>query len=410
MNATEPMTTHQKVIVAILAFLQFTVIVDFMILAPLGALLMDELQMDTKQFGFCVSAAAMSAGASSFASAAFADRFDRKKLLLFFYVGFIIGTGLCGVAPSYEVLLGARIMVGVFGGVLGSMSMAIIADVFPLTMRGRVMGTVMTSLSAAQIAGVPAGLLLSNAWGWHAPFLVIAGIGAVVGVGIAFGLGPLDAHLQGATAARESPFKHVLHTATEPAHLGAFATTILLASGFMVMPLFSAYFVNNLHVTMEELPLVFLITGAFTFFIGPLAGKLADSIGKLAVFTIGSLLAAVVYGVWATLSSHGAAALWIVVAANALMYGANTARMVSAGSLMSAVPAPADRGAFMSINTSLQQATGGVAAAVGGLIVVTQPDGTLARFDTACWIIVGLVLAVVVPMWRIDRQVKSTRT
>ena len=176
-------TRYQKFIVAVLAFLQFTIILDFMIISPLGALLLRDLHVTTAQFGLVVSAYAFSAGASGLLAAGFADKFDRKRLLLFFYAGFLLGTLLCGVADSYAFLLGARIVTGVFGGVIGSICMAIIADLFPLEMRGRVMGTVQTAFAASQVMGLPLGVFLSNRWGWHAPFIMIVGGGVARGAG-----------------------------------------------------------------------------------------------------------------------------------------------------------------------------------------------------------------------------------
>ncbi len=160
-------------IVAILAFLQFTIVLDFMILSPLGALLMRDLHISASRFGLVVSVYAFSAGISGFLAAGFADRFDRKKMLMFFYGGFLVGTLLCGLAPTYHFLLVARMVTGLFGGVIGSISFAIIADLFPFNQRGRVMGVVQTSFAASQVMGLPLGLYLSDLWGWHAPFLMI---------------------------------------------------------------------------------------------------------------------------------------------------------------------------------------------------------------------------------------------
>src|SRR5688500_14987221 len=157
-----------------MALLQFTLVLDFMILSPLGDILMKSLDMTTGQFGSVVSAYAISAGISGFLTAGFADKFDRKKLLLFFYIGFIAGTILCGIANSYPLLVGARIITGLFGGVIGSISMAIIADLFTMQQRGRVMGFVQMGFGASQVLGIPIGLYLANAWGWHAPFLWVA--------------------------------------------------------------------------------------------------------------------------------------------------------------------------------------------------------------------------------------------
>src|SRR5580704_3178262 len=270
---------YQKFVAAILAFLQFTVILDFMILSPLGAQLMPALQISPVQFGLLVSTYAFSASVSGFLTAGFADRFDRKKLLLFFYVGFIVGTTLCGVASSYPFLLAARIITGTFGGVIGSIGMAIAADLFPLEQRGRVMGVVQTAFAASQVMGLPLGLYLSNKWNWHAPFLMIAGIGAAVGLVIIFGLKPIDAHLK--LKNDRNAFQHLLKTVSRPMYLRGFAATVLLATGgFMLMPFSSAFTVNNLGISLAHLPMIYFVTGISSIIVGPLLGRLSDSVGK----------------------------------------------------------------------------------------------------------------------------------
>ncbi len=173
---------YQVFVIAIIAFIQFTVILDFMVLSPLGAMLLEKLHVTTSQFGLVVSVYAFSAGTSGIIAAGFADKFDRKKLLLFFYSGFMIGTVFCAVAPDYKFLLMARLVTGLFGGVIGSISMAIITDLVSLNVRGRVMGFVQTSFAASQVLGLPIGLLLANHFGWHSPFWMIAGLGTIVGI------------------------------------------------------------------------------------------------------------------------------------------------------------------------------------------------------------------------------------
>jgi predicted MFS family arabinose efflux permease len=163
-------TRYQVFIIAILSILQFTVILDFMVLSPLGAMLLPTLHITTAQFGLVVSAYAFSAGASGILAAGFADNYDRKQLLVFFYAGFLVGTVFCALAPTYEFLLVARIVTGVFGGVIGSVGFAIISDLFRFEVRGRVMGFVQMSFAASQILGLPIGLLLANKFGWHSPF------------------------------------------------------------------------------------------------------------------------------------------------------------------------------------------------------------------------------------------------
>ena len=155
-------TSYQKFAVAMLAFLQFTIVLDFMVLSPLGAILMPALAIEPSKFGLVVSVYAIAAAISGILAAGFADRYDRKKFLLFFYGGFLLGTVFCGLAPNYPALLAARIVTGLFGGVVGAASFAIVADVFPLAMRGRVMGLIMTAFGASQVLGIPIGIFLAT--------------------------------------------------------------------------------------------------------------------------------------------------------------------------------------------------------------------------------------------------------
>src|SRR6188474_2510340 len=188
-------SSYQKVVIGMLAFLQFAVILDFMLMSPLGAVIMPSLSVTPAQFGTVVSAYAFAAGISGLLTAGFADRFDRKKLLLTFYTGFIVGTLWCGLAQSFESLLLARIVTGLFGGVIGSVVLAIATDLFPAQMRGRVMGFIQTAFAASQILGIPIGIYLSNHWNWQVPFLALAVLGLTAGLLIAFLMRPVADHL-----------------------------------------------------------------------------------------------------------------------------------------------------------------------------------------------------------------------
>ncbi len=205
-----PLSSYQKFAIFILAITQFTVILDFMVMSPLGDILMKSLSLKPSGFGFAVSAYAFSAGLSGLLTAGFADSFDRKKLLLFFYIGFIAGTMLCGIVNSYPLLVAARIITGLFGGVIGSISMAILADLFTVQQRGRVMGFVQMGFGASQFLGIPIGLYLANIWGWHAPFLWVGVMALIIAILIAVKLKPLITHL--ALQKDKSAFKHLLHT------------------------------------------------------------------------------------------------------------------------------------------------------------------------------------------------------
>lgn len=401
----ESFTRYQLFVVALLAFLQFTVVLDFMILSPLGAFLLEDLSVSPAQFGLVVSAYAFSAGLSGLLAAGFADRFDRRKLLLFFYVGFVFGTLLCGIATSYRFLLVARVVTGLFGGVIGSISFAIVADLFPLSMRGRVMGLVQTSFAASQVLGIPIGLFLATRWGWHAPFLMIVAVSVVAGIFIALKLEPITEHLRSPSTA--SPVQHLVRTATRGRYIAGFFATILLATGgFMLMPFGSTFLVQNLAIPLPKLPMIYMATGISAFVAGPLLGRLSDSIGKYRMFVLGSILSGVIV-VWYTGLAH--ASLPLVIGLNIALFVGITARMVSAFALTSALPAMSDRGAYMAISSSLQQLSGGIAAWLAGRIVhQASPTAILENYDKLGWVVAVAMVLTLGMMFNVYRLVSRT--
>jgi predicted MFS family arabinose efflux permease len=394
-------TRYDIFVITILTLLQFTIILDFMVLSPLGAILMPTLNITPAQFGIVVSAYAFSAGISGLLAAGFADRFDRKKLLLFFYVGFIVGTLLCGIATDYYFLLIARIVTGLFGGVIGSIGFAIITDLFRLEVRGRVMGFVQMAFASSQVLGLPLGLYLANIWGWHSPFLLIVGVSIVAAVIIMLYLKPIDAHLK--VKSDRNAFVHLAKTISNSVYLRTFAATTLLATGgFMMMPFGTAFGVNNLKLTLEQLPMLYVITGVFSMATGPLIGKLSDTWGKYKVFLTGSIVMIFIVIYYCNL---GPTPIWIVVALNVVMFAGITSRMISSGALISAVPAPADRGAFMSVNASIQQISGGIAAYIAGLIVYQSASGTLENYDILGYVVAVTTAITIVLIWFVNQHV-----
>jgi predicted MFS family arabinose efflux permease len=405
LNSRVGFSSYQKFVAAILAFLNFTVILDFMILSPLGAQLMPALQISPVQFGLLVSTYAFSAGLSGILAAGFADRFDRKKLLMIFYAGFLAGTLLCGLASGYHTLLLGRLITGLFAGVVGSVSFAIITDVFPLEMRGRVMGIIQTAFAASSVLGIPIGLLLSTRWRWNAPFLLIVVVGAAVGWLIQARMRPVDGHLQ--RHPDRSPLHHLLQTVSNKLYLQGFATTTLLSvGGFMLMPFMSAFMVHNVGVPVVRLPLVYVLVGLFSAVAGPLIGRASDRFGKFNVFFFGCVVTVVMVVIFTHLAITP---LWLLVTVLVILQIGIFSRMISASALMSALPAPADRGAYMSISSSIQQVAGGVAAVLSGMIVVEGADGVLVYFDRVGYVLVGTTLLTLSMMYLINRRIGAAR-
>ena len=307
----------------------------------------------------------------------------------------------CAPRPPAITLL-ARLVTGLFGGVIGSIVFAIITDLFAFEQRGRVMGFVQTAFAASQVMGIPVGLYLSNMWGWHAPFYMIVAVGAGAGVLILIFLRPIDQHLS--MQKQQKPLRHLLETVSTPRYLQAFATTALLATGgFMMMPFGSAYTVNNLGIAMDKLPLIYMVTGCFTIFAGPLIGKVSDRLGKFKVFMAGSLLTIIMVAYYTRM---GVSPMWLVIAVSVVMFVGIFSRIIPSQALMSAIPEPRSRGAFMAVSASIQQISGGIAAALAGAIVLSTSSGALERFDVLGNVVIGAILITLFLMWRISKKIE----
>lgn len=402
-KTTIPLTGYQKIVIALLAAVQFTIILDFMVMAPLGDMLMKSMHIHANQFATAVSAYAFSAGFSGLMAAGFADKYDRKKLLIFFYTGFILGTFLCGIATTYPLLLVGRIVTGLFGGVLGSVSMAIITDLFTFDQRGRVMGFVQMAFAVSQVAGIPVGIYLANNWGWEAPFLMIVGLSILTVLVVIKSLKPVAKHMELKT--NVNPVVHLQKTVTNNSYLLPFVTTALLSiGGFMMMPFSTPFVINNLEISQKELPLIYVITGIASMVVMPLIGKLSDKAGKFPTFVAGSVVAIIMIIVFTHLPP---VPVWKLVVVNVLMFTGIMSRMIPSQALMTAIPRMEDRGAFMSVNSSLQQVAGGVASWIAGLIIVQQAGGKLLHFDTLGYICIGVILVCGSLVYVISKRVEK---
>lgn len=393
-------TGYQKLVIALVALLQFTVILDFMIISPLGDILMSELDMKTAQFGTVVSAYAFSAGASGILAAGFADKFDRKKLLLFFYTGFLIGTLCCALATDYWMLLVARIVTGCFGGVIGSITLAIVTDLFLPNQRGRVMGFVTMAFGSSQILGVPMGLYLANNWGWHSAFLMVVALGLVLGIVLLLRLKPVDAHLR--LQSEGNALHHLWNAVKRREYRIGFSTVAFLSvGGFMLQPFGSAFMVNNVGISRDDLPLVFLAAGISVLVIMPIIGKLSDRFDKIRIFIAGTAVTIVMCLIYTNLS---VTPLWLVITINVIMFMGIMSRIVPSQAINTAIPDQADRGAYMAITSSMQQVAGGFAAVLAGFIVYQPAEGQpIEHYPTLGFVVSGVSLLTIVLMVRLNR-------
>ncbi len=389
-SATEPAihsASSEKLILLILAAVQFTTIVDFMIVMPLGPQLMRTLNINPAQFGVIVSSYTFAAGAAGLVASSIIDRFARRTTFMVLYAGFLLGTLLCAFAPTYETLVAARVLTGAFGGILGGMAMAIIGDVFPENRRGRATGSLMTGFSLASVAGVPFGLFLGTNYGWHIPFvaLVIGGLPALLLT--PFALPALNAHVGKQHA---HPLSSLVDTFTQSNHLRAFALIIaLMLSSFTVFPYLSEYLVKNVGLTEQELPLIYIAGGALTLLAAPVIGRLADHFGKLLTFRVIAPGSAILLLIMTHLPTT---ATPIVVAIFGALMVCNAGRMIPAMAMITSSVASHRRGAFLSANSSVQHIAAGFGASIGGAMITQSPTGKLGHFGAVGWIAASATL------------------
>lgn len=274
----------EKLLLFVLACVQFTHIVDFMIIMPLGDTLMKAFSIQPHQFSYIVSSYTFSAGTVGLISALFIDKFDRKTMLNYCYLGFVVGTLACALAPSYHFLLAARIFTGAFGGVLGALILSIIGDVIPLERRATAMGVVMAAFSAAAVFGVPFGYVLANKFNWHAPFYFLSLLGIIIFFLIYYLIPPLNIHLSKGKEV-QNPFKVIGAIFQNSNQVTALFFMMLLMFGqFTIIPFIAPYMERNVGFEKDQITYIYLAGGLCTLVSSPLIGKFADKYGRFKIF------------------------------------------------------------------------------------------------------------------------------
>jgi predicted MFS family arabinose efflux permease len=393
---------RERPLLAVLAAIQVTNIVDFMIMMPLGPQFMELFDIGPRQFSLLVSSYTLTAAVVGLFSALYIDRFDRRHSLLVLYAGFILATLACALAPGYHWLLVARAAAGAFGGVLGAGIFSIVGDVVPESRRGAAMGTVMSAFSLAAIGGVPIGLVLANAFGWRAPFLFLAGVSVVILFFAARHVPPLHRHVEKAQG--RSAFAQLAEVLRQPNHLRAFALVAALTLGaFSVIPFISPYMVSNVGLTLDDLPLIYLCGGLMTLFTARLIGGLADRHGKRRVFVVVALLSLVPIVLMTNLPR---APLGVALAVTTLFMVCVSGRFVPAMAMITASVEPRLRGSFMSVNSSVQQLGSSIAAVGAGLAIGRTAGGTLTHYGSVGLFAVAATLVAVL----VGRKLQSARS
>ncbi|WP_194776289.1 MFS transporter [Pararhodonellum marinum] len=379
----------EKLLLWTLAAINFTHIVDFMILMPLGPQLMRMFEISPREFGMLVSSYTFAAGFSSFLGAFVLDKYDRRTIMLWVFFGFFLGTVACALSPNYLILLIARIISGLFGGLTSALILSIIGDVIPDKRRGRAMGLVMAAFSVASVFGVPFSLFIASLTNWHFPFLFLAGLSLIILWMIYKFIPSITAHIE-KQQIKPSPVQVVKRVTGNPNQMRAISLTIMMMLGqFMIIPFISPYMVSNVGFSELELTYIYMAGGLFTIFTSPWVGKLTDKYGKIKIFTI--FMAFNIIPI-AIITNLGQTPIPYVLLISTMFFVTSNGRMVPAAALITGTAKVENRGSFLSFNSAVQQLAAGLASFVAGLILAEGISGELVNYEVVGYIAVVLSL------------------
>jgi predicted MFS family arabinose efflux permease len=378
-------------LLVVLAAIQFTHILDFMVLMPLGPQLMRLWGIDAGRFGVLVSAYTFSAAITALLCAFYIDRFDRKRTLLFLYTGFALSTLFCALAPGYEWLLAGRAAAGAFAGVVGAAVYSIIGDTVPDSRRGGAMGGLMTAFPISAVFGVPLGLLMANLWDWRAPFYFVFGVALLILAAAARVIPPLSGHVEQARS--RDPVSLARAVFSDANHRRAFGfIALLIFGGFSVIPFIAPYMVANVHLKEAHLPWLYFFGGLATVFTSRLIGKLTDRRGKREMFTV---IAAISIAPLLITTNLPPVPAWTAIGASVIFMVFVSGRFVPAMAIVTAAAQPKVRGGFMSFNTAIQQIALSLASLSSGYLIGHGPNGELTRYWLVGLISVACVLTCI---------------
>ena len=372
-----------------LGAVQFTHILDFMIMMPLGAQLMRVFNITPAQFTQLVACYGLAAAVSGFAGGFFMDRFDRKRALLVLYSGFGLATFACGLAPTHHWLMVARLAAGAFGGLAGSMVTAMIGDIIPPARRGRAMSFVMGAFPVASVLGIPVGLVLAGKFGWHAPFFMLGGCAGANLLLASLALPHLPTAVQ-----NHNPRRQMREILSHGLHLRAFAVgTVLVMAGGVLIPFIAPSFVSNVGLDEKsQLWIAYAVGGLASMISMPIIGWLSDHMDRLKLLALLSAAAAIVVLVLVRL---GPSPLWVAALMMALFMVTMSGRFTPAMTMITNAVEARYRGGFMSVNAALQQAASGLANVLAGLFVTRDPAGHLIGYPALGYVSVGFFILAV---------------
>jgi MFS transporter, DHA1 family, inner membrane transport protein len=390
------------IVVSLLALVNFTHILDFMIMMPLGNLLMPLWKLNTAQFANVVAGYPIAAFVSAFCAIFFADKFDRKHLLLFAYFGFLIGTFMCGQAIGYQSMMAARVITGLFGGMIGAQVMSMIGDFVPYERRGQAMGILMSGFALASVIGVPLSLFLANHFAWNFPFYLIAGQGLLLFFILWKVLPNFKMHLENPIKLKDRAQNFVDIFSNRTQIIALALGSCLMMGHFFIIPLINPYLVNNVKIDIKYTPLVYLFGGIATILASNITGKLADKYGKYIVFKYAILFA---FPCIFAVTNMPVWPLWLVLFIYAIWFAVTTSRSVPAQAMITQSVTAQTRGSFMSFSSCLQSLGTGIATLISGKLTYNDAKGIIHGYPYLGYISMAVIAFCFYLGWVLQKRI-----
>lgn len=236
-------------------------------------------------------------------------RFERKKLLLAALTIFFISNVFAFLSPNYTMLMLSRMLSAASGSLLISLCITIVSQIVKPEYRARAIGVIFMGVSGSLVLGVPFGLMLSNAFGWKAPFLFIAALTLVPLASIYFLLSPMS----GAAAV---PIRKQLAMLKNKKILSAQLTSTLFLTGHLTLYAYLTPFLKTtLNLDPTWITIVYFVFGVAAVMGGGLGGWVVDKWGatRSILMVIVAFLVAIVVLPLVTSSLYvflGVMALW----------------------------------------------------------------------------------------------------
>lgn len=396
-SASLPFSAYQRLVLSLFMALLFTVVVDFLLLQSLSAELLKT--HSPEEFAALLSSYAISAAVSGWVTSLIIDRFNRKTFLIAVYAGFLTGLLLTYFSNTYSLLVLARIVTGIFGGVIATACYTIITQIFKTHQRGKAMGWVQLAFALAQIGGLPLALYLSTLYPWQIPFLCLFFFGLTVGTASLLFLKSIPSPVVNSSMKVKATLTTNFSQSTY--RLMLINNALLVSADVLFMTFNAAFIVNNLSISEDELPIVYLVSGACMLIFSPFIGQLTDAWGRYKVYLIGSVLSVIVVVLFTQLA---AASLITVTVLQALFFVGISARMISSTALTTSVPSQKNAGSFLALDSSFQQIANSAAATLAGSLIALNASQKIENYSLLGGFIVILLLTTTFLVRTISNQ------